>query len=141
MGDLLPTCLESIQTLEEAFREIFRWSLGNRVSVISIGGDHSLTYAAVKALAEQCGHRVLLVQFDAHHDCGPDPFALEHLDHSNFVYHLLQSDVVCGVVQVGLRGLRSPSQMVWEERVKQIPAEQIAAQTTRNARECFGLQS
>lgn len=122
MGNLLPTCLVSLQALEKAFREIFRWSLRNGTSVISIGGDHSLTYAAVKALSEQCGRRVLLVQFDAHHDCGSEPFALEQLDHSNFVHHLLRSDVVCGVVQVGLRGLRSPSQMVWDERVKQISA-------------------
>lgn len=54
---------------------------------------------------------------------------------------LLETDTPVQYQQLAARPVHVRLTLQEVARVKQIPAEQIAAQTTRNARECFGLQS
>jgi len=70
--------------------------------VLTLGGDHSLTYELVKAARAQAKHEIGLVQFDAHHDTRE-----EWGQHSGFwLRRLIDDGVVRGenVLQIGIRG-------------------------------------
>ncbi|MFC9711447.1 arginase family protein [Paenibacillus sp. NPDC056933] len=90
-----------------------------------LGGDHSITHGVLQRMPKVAGNRRVLVQFDAHHDCGIDAIHQEQPSHSNFVRHLLEDGTVDAVVQIGLRGLRSADQMYRHPGLVQISAEQM----------------
>ncbi|MHA7580984.1 arginase family protein [Paenibacillus vandeheii] len=96
-----------------------------------LGGDHSITYGVLQQMPKASGSRRVLVQFDAHHDCGIDAIHQEQLSHSNFVRHLLEKGTVDAVVQIGLRGLRSADQMYRHPGLIQISAEQMTPEKVR----------
>lgn len=76
-----------------------------------VGGDHSITYTLVRNLTKILSKRILIIQFDAHHDCGSDILKMDkEICHSNFVRFLLQEELVAGIIQIGVRGLRSLGQ-------------------------------
>lgn len=71
-----------------------------------VGGDHSLMYSDVAAMADIYGKgRVGVVHFDAHYDAGSDGFG-HHISHGRPVRLLLEEGHVLGAnfIQVGLRG-------------------------------------
>jgi agmatinase len=94
---------------ERAHRMI-REKVGSVVSVgaipVVLGGDHSITYPAVAAVAERLRpRRVGLVHFDAHADTGLDVYGAL-LSHGTPMRRLIEDGWVEGrnFVQVGLRG-------------------------------------
>jgi agmatinase len=68
-----------------------------------VGGDHTLTFPAVRALAERIGP-VALVHIDAHADTsGPEVWG-DRFHHGTPIRHLLDEGCLSGLWQVGLRG-------------------------------------
>ncbi len=71
---------------------------------VVLGGDHSVTEPAVRAVAGAHGP-VGMVHFDTHTDTGTEVFGVE-LSHGTFIRRLIDAGLVDGgrYVQVGLRG-------------------------------------
>jgi agmatinase len=73
---------------------------------IVLGGDHSIAYPNIKAVAESLPHgSVAVVQFDAHADTATDIWGVKW-SHGSPFRHLVDDGVLPGnrLVQVGLRG-------------------------------------
>lgn len=96
----LPECHRRI---EESLRALFQ-SKPQMIPII-FGGDHSITYPAVKAFVDrQPGKKVGIIHFDAHHDvrnfqdCG--------IANGTPFRSILESGIVDGrnIVQIGIRG-------------------------------------
>jgi formimidoylglutamase len=95
----------------EAIREVVREAAavkkknGKHVIPFIIGGDHSLTYPNVAAIADVYGKgKVGVIHFDAHYDA---TYMLGHLaTHGTWVKQLIDEGHVPGenYIQVGLRG-------------------------------------
>ncbi len=119
LGDLLLP-LESLNHLYEVIFTIVK-NLPDQSVLISIGGDHSITYAILKTFIEQFGKDIILVILDAHHDSGYRVIPLEDINNSNFVFHLLKCDKVEKILQIGTRGLRSVFQLKEDPKVFRFP--------------------
>jgi agmatinase len=72
------------------------------VTLLSIGGDHFVTWPLLKAHAEKHGP-LALVQFDAHQDTWFD--AEERIDHGSFVARAVRAGVILAEksIQIGIR--------------------------------------
>lgn len=91
-----------------------------------IGGDHSITYTLLKNLMRIIPKKIIIFQFDAHHDCGSDILKLDReVTHSNFVRFLLQEEMIAGIIQIGIRGLRSLGQKYNHPNLYQIHISDI----------------
>ncbi len=107
-----PTDLLSTERTVHAMRAFVREAAavknkdGKNVIPIIIGGDHSLMYPDVAALADIYGKgKVGVIHFDAHYDASKTLFG--HLiSHAQPVYRLIEEGHVPGknFIQVGLRG-------------------------------------
>ncbi len=73
------------------------------VSVLSLGGDHFITYPLLKAHAEKFG-TLSLLQFDAHSDTWFDSNP-SRIDHGTMFYHAVRDGLIdpATSVQVGIR--------------------------------------
>jgi agmatinase len=94
----------SVDHVREMVREIAKTGA---IPVI-IGGDHSLEYPNLAAMADVYGKgKVGVVHFDSHYDAGHDRVHL--IDHGQPVYRVIHEGHVLGknYIQVGLRA-RSP---------------------------------
>lgn len=76
--------------------------LDSGVFLISMGGDHSVSYPLIRAHADKHGP-VALVQFDAHSDTWEEPD--KRIDHGTMFYHAIQEGFIDSKrsVQVGIR--------------------------------------
>ncbi len=76
--------------------------LANGTKLLSIGGDHFVTWPLLKAHAEKYGP-VALVQFDAHQDTWPDDGG--RIDHGSFVGRAVREGIIRPErsIQVGIR--------------------------------------
>lgn len=77
---------------------------------VVLGGDHSLTWPVVTAVAESLApRRVGMIHFDAHADTADDENGV-HAGHGTPMRRLVESGVIDGrsLVQVGLRGYWPP---------------------------------
>lgn len=107
---------------------------------VLLGGDHSLSLAAIRGAAAACG-RIAVVHVDAHADLGsvaPGEWH-EQCHHGNFMNWVLTNPGVARLVQIGVRQLEPaapvehPNLFVWpgrsavgrplEELVAAIPAD------------------
>jgi agmatinase len=83
---------------------------------VTMGGDHSVTYPCVAAVAEAWAPRRLgIVQFDAHPDTADDSWG-NRRSHGTPIRRLIEDGLVRGedVVQMGLRGYWPPeSTFAW----------------------------
>lgn len=73
---------------------------------IVLGGDHSIAYPDIKAVAEKLPHGSLaVVQFDTHTDTATENWGVEWA-HGTPFRHLVDNDLVPGhrLIQVGIRG-------------------------------------
>jgi agmatinase len=73
---------------------------------VVLGGDHSIAYPDISAVAEELDTGTLaIVQFDAHADTATDLWGVKY-SHGSPFRHLVDEGIVPGdnVVQVGLRG-------------------------------------
>lgn len=68
--------------------------------LITLGGDHSITYPVLKAHASVHGP-VALIQFDAHRDTARS----EYLDHGSFVRYAMEENIISpqNSIQIGIR--------------------------------------
>ncbi|QJF50995.1 agmatinase [Roseobacter ponti] len=83
--------------------EHIRGILKHDVPVVTLGGDHYITFPVLKAYAEKYGP-VSLLQFDAHTDTWPDD-DMDRVDHGTMFYKAVKSGIVdpATSVQVGIR--------------------------------------
>ena len=70
--------------------------------LVTLGGDHFITYPILKALTRRIGRPVALIQFDAHQDTWDDD---GRLDHGTFVTRLVREGLIIPEksVQIGVR--------------------------------------
>lgn len=86
-----------------------------------LGGDHSVSYYAARAVTDAVGP-IGVLHFDAHHDMTPPPPRRPAvLDHSTVISRLLDDPRIEVVAQLGLRPWLSPAEdRGWGERVKRV---------------------
>ena len=89
-----------INQMYEAATELARQIVASEAQTIMLGGDHSCTYAMLKAHAERHGP-LGLMQFDAHRDTQKSEF----LDHGTFVHHAIKEGLIDPKrsIQIGIR--------------------------------------
>jgi agmatinase len=100
--------------------------------LVTLGGDHGITLAMLRALARRLGGPIGLVHFDAHIDTWPDSFG-QPFGHGSVFWNAIREGLVDPrrMVQIGLR---SPVQRaVWDWTVGQgvtiLTAEDVHATT------------
>ena len=83
--------------------EFAREILAQDVAMMSLGGDHFITYPLLEAHAQKHG-TLSLVHFDAHSDTWKDPNG-ERIDHGTMFFHAARRGLVdpARSVQIGLR--------------------------------------
>lgn len=77
--------------------------LSSGAFLITLGGDHFVTWPVLKAHAQRRGAPLALVQFDAHQDTWPDDG--ERIDHGSFVGRAVREGIIdpaCSI-QIGIR--------------------------------------
>jgi agmatinase len=76
--------------------------MGQGATPLMIGGDHFLSYPALKAHVARLGRPVALVQFDAHTDTWADD---GRIDHGTMFYHAVREGLIdpARSIQVGIR--------------------------------------
>ncbi len=77
--------------------------LDKEARVLSLGGDHSITYPIMKAFAQKHGPPAIL-QFDAHSDLY-DSFGGNRYSHACPFARIMEEGLACRLVQVGVRTL------------------------------------
>ena len=95
----LPPTEESIALIEAGMRSLF--STGARP--IALGGDHSVTYPILRALAST-RRDVTIVHIDAHADLY-DSFEGSRYSHACPFARIMEEGLAVGLVQVGIRTL------------------------------------
>ena len=90
------------ETIPTGIREHIAEIISADVGVLSLGGDHFITYPVLQAHAEKYGP-LSLIHFDAHSDTWEDENG--RVDHGTMFYHAAQEGVVnpARSIQVGLR--------------------------------------
>jgi len=121
LGNLLPEATAEPATLEQQIARLTGWAVKNNIKTVTIGGDHSVTYPLARTFAASAARPLILVDFDAHNDCGISVYPEERIHHANFVRHLLDLEHVIGIIQVGVRGIRSPGQVFSHHKLIQLP--------------------
>jgi agmatinase len=71
--------------------------------MLTIGGDHFISYPILKAHAEKYGKGISLIQFDAHSDTWEDDG--DRIDHGTMFWHAAKNGIVDASksIQVGIR--------------------------------------
>jgi agmatinase len=109
-ADILPTnVVASFQNITETVSAV----VGRRALPVVLGGDHAITFPVVRAFADV--GPLYVVHFDAHLDYLPFVHGLEYTNAHAF-RHIRAMDHVAGIIQVGIRSLRS-SQVMLEDSV------------------------
>lgn len=71
--------------------------------VVTIGGEHSISYAPIKAHAEHYG-KLTVLQFDAHTDLQPS-YENDPWSHASVMYRVKEIPEVVKIVSVGIRSM------------------------------------
>lgn len=124
LGDIAYVTTDNLYKFGGKIRHAIRRIRNRKNRVIMIGGDHSLTYFALKELSKN-NKDVVLVQFDAHSDINVSTQKNnELLHHANFVSKLIDERAVSGVIQIGVRetARRYSVNYLREHSVIQIPS-------------------
>lgn len=90
------------QKVPEQIAAAARGVLAQGTALLSIGGDHFITYPLLKAHAEKFGP-LSLIQFDAHTDTWADE--PDRIDHGTMLWHATREGLVdpASSVQIGIR--------------------------------------
>ncbi|HEY5750466.1 MAG TPA: agmatinase [Chryseolinea sp.] len=97
-GDLdLPGMPDAFTSIEQ---QVFNW-LGKDHSVLSLGGDHSITYPIIKAFAKKYG-KLNILHLDAHGDLY-DNFEGNKFSHACPFARIMEEGLASRLVQVGIR--------------------------------------
>ena len=89
----------AFRRIEEKIYEL----LDQKVKVLSLGGDHSITYPIVRAYAKMY-HNLSILQFDAHPDLY-EKFDSNRLSHACPFARIMEENLVERLAQVGVRSL------------------------------------
>lgn len=115
-GDLtLPKGVEAITAIKESISEL----LNKTHKVLSLGGDHSITYPIVKAFAEKYG-KLTILHLDAHGDLY-DNFEGNKYSHACPFARIMEEGLASRLVQVGIRTMNTHQ----AEQVKRFGVEVI----------------
>jgi len=137
-GDVALSYYDADQTVEETHQAV-REALGNGYFPLVVGGDHGVTFPAVKALHDTCAGAVGLIQLDAHCDLMDYSDRQGRYSGSSGMRRSLELERVFGpnVVQVGLRGYATVKQyeIGQELKVRRITATHLAEMGIRAAAE------
>ena len=113
----LPFCVPESKDLAEALGEIeaaARKPLTDGKFLLTLGGEHSLTLALVRAVLDVSGNEPLgVVQFDAHADLR-DSYEGSPLSHACVLRRVLELNLP--TLSVGLRSLSAPEAALIENR-------------------------
>jgi agmatinase len=102
--DVLPTnVVTTFRNITDHVAEVLRC---NALPVV-LGGDHSISFPIIRAFSKP----IVVVQFDAHLDYAPVRDGLEFTNGHPF-RHVKQLDTVRGLMQIGIRSLRSSREMM-----------------------------
>jgi|SRR5579872_499244 len=96
-GDLVFSDKDAFEVIEAGVGKLI--DEGKRP--VSLGGDHSITYPLVKALAKRC-RELTIFHFDAHPDLY-DEFEGNRLSHACPFARIMESGLAKRLVQVGIR--------------------------------------
>ncbi|WP_160036773.1 arginase family protein [Paenibacillus sp. An7] len=124
-------CDRNSDSFSVGVNEVMKLAINENAGLFSIGGDHSITHTLISAFIENAKKPIILIQFDAHHDCGTDAVHNDRITHANFVRHLLAHEGVSAVVQLGLRGIRSVDQMYIHDKLIQVTGEKLEPNNIR----------
>ncbi|MEX2029378.1 MAG: arginase family protein [Anaerolineales bacterium] len=105
LGDIALSYHSTEQTVEEICTAV-RFALAEGYTPLVVGGDHSVTYPAVKGLHDHHPGRIGLIQLDAHCDLMQYSDRQGRYSGSSGMMRSLELDRLSGknLVQVGLRG-------------------------------------
>lgn len=95
----------------EALTEMVRIVIGRDAMPVVLGGDHSITFAVVRAFNEP----IHVIQFDAHTDYAPITADLQFTNGHAF-RHIAAMPHVTGITQIGIRSLRTSPEQVADIR-------------------------
>lgn len=97
-GDLrLPSGKEAINAIESGVQQL----LTDHDKILSLGGDHSITYPVVKAISKKYG-KVNILHLDAHPDLY-DQFEGNRFSHACPFARIMEEGLASRLVQVGIR--------------------------------------
>ncbi len=91
-------------TIRDAIVTHARTILASGARMLTLGGDHYVTYPLLRAHAEKYGKPLSLIHFDAHTDTWPDDHP-DSLNHGTMFYKAVQEGLIdpARSVQVGIR--------------------------------------
>ncbi len=91
-------------TIHNTIVEHARTILASGATMLTLGGDHYITYPLLKAHAEKFGKPLSLIHFDAHCDTWPDD-SPDSLNHGTMFYKAVNDGIIDPKtsVQVGIR--------------------------------------
>lgn len=75
--------------------------LAQGARVLTLGGDHAITYPILRAYAQHY-ERITILQIDAHPDLYPD-FEGDPLSHASVFARIMEADLAEWLIQVGIR--------------------------------------
>ncbi len=101
-GDLhLPSGKEAIEAIESGIQQL----LTSNEKILSLGGDHSVTYPIVKAISKKYG-RLNILHLDAHPDLY-DHFEGNKFSHACPFARIMEEGLASRLVQVGIRTINT----------------------------------
>lgn len=89
--------IESNEIIEKNIYEI----INNEISLISLGGDHSITYPILKAFSRMY-ENITIIQFDAHPDLYND-YKGNIYSHASTFTRILENNFCKNLTQIGIR--------------------------------------
>ncbi len=101
-GDLhLPSGKEAINAIESGIQQV----LSGHEKILSLGGDHSVTYPIVKAISKKYG-KLNILHIDAHPDLY-DHFEGNKFSHACPFARIMEEGLASRLVQVGIRTMNT----------------------------------
>jgi len=96
----------SLEIMYNAARKIFQ----KKSVLMSIGGDHSISWPLIRALHDETDGPVGLIQFDAHLDLLDENFTQGKFSHSSEIYRAIELERIDpkNIVQIGVRNFNYP---------------------------------
>jgi agmatinase len=94
--------INSEQMLKRTYDRVKEW-IGKNKFVVTLGGEHSIAYASIKAHAEHYGHLTVL-QLDAHADLQPD-YEGNPWSHASVMARVKEIPQVTKIISVGIRSM------------------------------------
>ena len=88
-----------IENIEASITEL----LNRDVRLISLGGDHAITYPIIKSFHKRFG-RLEIVQLDAHPDLY-DTYSGNRFSHACAIARIMEEKLASRLVQIGIRAL------------------------------------